>query len=56
MPEKPKLPSMFDIVYHNVMARKIQNAWIIYQMQKRFAAEEKASEDYIRRFVVLYLH
>lgn len=47
VPEKPAAPSFQEIVFQNVMARRIQNTWIIYQATKRMQEEEE--EDYRQR-------
>jgi hypothetical protein len=50
MPEKPQLPSIFDIIRLNSAARKVQNMWVIRQYEKRYRQEEnERSEAYIRR-------
>lgn len=49
MPDKPPLPTLFDIIRMNAVARRIQNMWVIRQYEKRHAAEHAASEEYIRR-------
>eukprot|EP00981_Chlorochromonas_danica_P004112 scaffold801_cov178-Ochromonas_danica.AAC.17 len=47
VPEKPPAPSFQEVVFQNVMARRIQNTWIIYQATKRMYEEEE--EDYRQR-------
>lgn len=53
MPEKPAIPSIFDMVYRNVCARRIQNLWIYYQMESRHRRDNEASAEYIRRMNML---
>eukprot|EP01032_Pedospumella_encystans_P018574 gene18574-21138_t len=48
MPAKPPLPTLFDIIRMNAVARRIQNCWVIRQYERRNRAENSASEDYMR--------
>ena len=49
MPAKPPLPTLFDIIRMNAVARRIQNCWVIRQYERRNRAENSASEDYMRQ-------
>lgn len=53
MPERPKQMGMMEIVMANVMARRIQNVWIIYQLEKRIRNEEQQSQEYMNRLSTL---
>jgi hypothetical protein len=35
VPAKPPVPPLSDIIMRSVMARRLQNAWILYQYRKR---------------------
>lgn len=48
-PNKPAPFSLFDVVFQNVMARRIQNFWISYSVEKRHREEEAKSLEYIRK-------
>ena len=39
MPEKPALPTLFDIIRMNAVARRIQNVYVMRQMERRNQAE-----------------
>lgn len=41
MPEKPALPTIFDIIRLNSAARKVQNRWVMKQYERRFRAENE---------------
>ena len=49
MPAKPPLPTLFDIIRMNAVARRIQNCWVLRQYERRNRAENSASEDYMRQ-------
>jgi hypothetical protein len=46
MPPKPPVPSMYEIVLRNVMARRLQNAWISYNFYRREDEEINKSFHY----------
>lgn len=45
-PPKPPGPTFQRIVFENVMARRIQNCWIIFQATKRYNMEEDQGRRY----------
>lgn len=46
IPPKPPMPSLFDVVLRNVMARRLQDAWVAYQYNKREENEMNKSHYY----------
>ena len=50
MPKKPKLPTIFDIIRMNAVARRIQNMWVIRQYERRHREDNERSEAYIARY------
>ena len=50
MPKKPKLPTIFDIIRMNAVARRIQNLWVIRQYERRHREDNERSEAYIARY------
>lgn len=51
MPPKPKLPTLFEIIQMNTLARRIQNLWVVYQYEKRHRLEREA---YSIRYYIIY--
>lgn len=47
MPNKPDLISIAEVVMANAMARRIQNFWIMYQVEKKRIAEERETAVYL---------
>lgn len=54
MPEKPKLPTIFDIIRLNMAARMVQNRWVIKQYERRFLEEHEQSDKH-NRFILTLL-
>jgi hypothetical protein len=50
-PEKPQLPTIFDIIRMTQVARRIQNVWVMRQCEKRMALEAAEAEAYADRLV-----
>ncbi len=53
MPTKPKFPSLFELTIRNIMARRVQNVWIFYQVEKRHRHEIRQNEEYISKYVAV---
>lgn len=47
MPEKPRLPTITDIVIMNVMARRLQNAFINYKIELAERREREEAANYV---------
>jgi hypothetical protein len=48
-PPKPRSLNLFEISIQNIMARRIQNTWVFYQVEKRVHNEIHQNEEYISK-------
>ena len=44
VPTKPALPTLFELVYQNVMARRIQQCWFLFNYAKKHKQEMENEE------------